>query len=237
MLLTLLASLALTIPTTGEDVVRMMHDRYDGTWYETFTFMQETTYYNADESVNRVETWYESIALPGMLRIDIAPLSDGRGMLFRNDTLYMLQAGAAVNPRAIVHPLLLMGFDVYHIPVQETVSKLTGLGVDLSKVHENTWEGREVWVIGADEGDTTSHQFWIDKERLVFLRQLNGASEVQFNKYERIGQAWVAPEVVFLNNGQMTMLEVYSDMEVDVTLEEGIFDPAALARPGWYAGG
>lgn len=237
MLLTVLASLALTVPTTGEDVVRMMYDRYEGLWYETLTFMQETTYYNPDDSVNRVETWHESIWLPGMLRIDIQPLSDRRGMLFRNDTLHAIQDGQAVNPRPIIHGLLLMGFDVYHIPVEESVAKLQALGVDMSRVHENSWEGRPVWVIGADEGDLTSHQFWIDQERLVFVRQINGANDTRFNRYEPIGDAWIAPEVVFMNGGRMTLLEEYTDMRIGVDLSAGIFDPATLSRPAWYAGG
>ena len=237
MLLTVLASLVLTVPTTGEEVIRMMHDRYDGLWYETLTFVQETTYYNPDGGVNRVEMWNESIRLPGMLRIDIAPLADGRGMLFRNDTLFAIQGGAAANPRALVHPLLLMGFDVYHIPVEESVAKLRSLGVDLTRVHENTWEGRPVWVIGADEGDLTSNQFWIDQERLVFVRQVNGASDTRFNKYEPLGDAWIAPEVVFMNGDQVTLLEEYTDIRIDVSLDDGVFDAARLARPAWYPGG
>jgi hypothetical protein len=234
------AAAAAPLPPTAEDVVRAMHERWAGTWYRTLTFVQKTTTYGPAGNVAGVETWYESMEMPGRLRIDVAPVGEGRVLLFRSDSLYVVQGGqgaAPAPPRPLVHGLLLMGFDVYHQPPEETLAKLAGLGVDLSSVHETTWQDRAVWVIGAAAGDETSNQFWVDRERLVFVRQLNGAREVRFNAYEPLGQAWISPEVAIFNEGRLVTLEEYSDMRVGMTFEDGVFDPARLTRPGWMPSG
>ena len=129
-----------------------------------------------------------------------------------------------------------MGFDIYHQPVEETLGKLAGLGVDVARSHATTWQGRPVWVVGAEEGDMTTHQYWIDQERLVFVRELNGTNEVQFNRYEPIGGGWIAPEVVISRNGVRSVLEEYTEMKVGMSFEAGVFDPVRLVRPGWIGG-
>lgn len=232
-----LSTSAVATPPTANEILQAMHDRHEGSWYETLTFVQKTTNYAPGGEVAGVETWYESLELPGRLRIDVEPLDGGRILLFRNDSLYTWQGAAAQPGRALVHPLLLMGFDVYHLPVAETRARLSELGVDLSKTHETTWQGRSVWVIGADAGDSTSHQFWIDQERLVFVRQLNGQNEVRFNDYQPLGGGWIAPEVLIMRGGRTVTLEEYSDMKVGMDFEEGVFDPARSVRPGWITAG
>jgi hypothetical protein len=224
-------------PETVAEVVEAMVERYVGMWYRDFTFVQTTSYYYDDENVSRTETWYESLRLPGKLRIDVAPVEQGRILMFNDDTFYQFQGGELQGSNPRVHPLLLMGFDIYFMPVDEVLEKLEGLGVDLDEMHESTWQDRPVYVLGAEEGDETSHQFWIDQERLVFVRQINGDSETQFNKYERLGGAWVSPEVVFMDGGKVTLLEEYSDMSIARELDESAFLPEGSVRPSWIPAG
>jgi hypothetical protein len=120
----------------------------------------------------KVETWYEAAELPGKLRIDIAPLEGKNTLLFRNDSLYEFKGGKLAESRPMVHPLMVLGFDVYAQPVDVTVRQLRSLGFDLGKLHESTWQGRPAYVVGAAAGDTVTRQFWIDKERLYFVRMV-----------------------------------------------------------------
>ena len=46
-------------------------------------------------------------------------------------------------------------------------------GFDLSKRHERLYNGRSVIVIGALEGDSTSAQFWLDREHFTVVRIIN----------------------------------------------------------------
>ncbi|MEO8089680.1 MAG: hypothetical protein ABI703_05230 [Gemmatimonadales bacterium] len=222
-------------PRNGEELLTMMRDRYVGKWYRTLTFTQKTTLPDG-----KVETWYEALELPGKLRIDIAPLDSGKTLLFRNDSLYVFDQKALKASQPLVHPLMVLGFDVYQAPVKETAQKLRALKFDLSKLHQTTWRGRPTYVVGAAPGDTTSPQFWIDAERLYFVRSLEPSkkdpaviSETIFDKYVPLAGGWVETEVVFLANGKQQVKEEYSNPKANVKLDPAIFDPSGWKAPGW----
>ncbi len=216
---------------TGEELIQAMRSRYAGKWYKTATFVQKTTNYQPD-GTSKAETWYEAMALPGRLRIDFDPIKDGNGLLFVDDTLNVFKDGKLDKSQPLIHPLMVLGFDVYALPVKDTLDKLKELKFDLSILREDTWQGRPVYVVGAKAGDTHSPQFWIDKEHLYFVRMLKPAGkdgsltqEVQFNKYQRLGGGWMSPEVVFSVNDRRVTLEEYSDIHGDVKLNDELFKP------------
>ena len=220
-------------PRTGQDVVRAMHDRYAGKWYRTLTFLQRNTAYLPGDSVQH-STWFERAAIPGSLRIDFRDgpgLPPDGGLLFAHDSQFVVQGDTLAQATAFIHPLMVLGFDVYAQPVERTIDKLRQLGFDLSAVHEDTWQGRPALVVGANAGDLHSRQFWVDKERLLFVRMLEPGrrdttktSESQFNRYAPFGAGWVSQEVLFLVGGQRRWLEEYSDVRVDDALPPGVFD-------------
>jgi hypothetical protein len=219
---------------TGAEIVTRMRQAYDGKWYRTVTFTQATTKPSGD-----VETWYEAATVPGLLRIDIAPLDSGRALLFRNDSLYQIEHGSVSKVIPFIHPLMTLGFDVYIDPAERTISRLQGLGFDLGKVHEGSWQDRKVWVIGADSAaDTTSKQFWVDQERMLFVRMLDAAPngkliDTRFNGYQALGGGWIETEVLFLVDGQVRGKEEYSDIKTGMTFEAGLFSPAPWQKAGW----
>src|SRR5258707_15369561 len=78
--------------TTTDELVQAMQKKYSKSWYKTATFVQKTT--NIDKDGNKkVETWYEALSVPGSLRIDFTPISDGNGILFTNYQLYTFKSG------------------------------------------------------------------------------------------------------------------------------------------------
>lgn len=216
---------------TSEELLRAMQKRYAGKWYKNVTFTQKTTEYQPD-GTGKSSIWYEAIAVPGKLRIDFDPIKDGNGILFVNDTVYDIKAGKVDKSQPLVHPLLLLGFDAYFLPIEQTMTKLKGLGFDLSVLREDTWQGRPVYVVGAKDGDLHSAQFWIDKENLYFVRMLRPAgkeklktSETQFNKYVKMKDGgWVAAEVIFMVDGKRVADEEYTDIRSNVALDDKLFD-------------
>jgi hypothetical protein len=226
---------AIEPPKDGVELIGRMRERYLGKWYRTLTFVQKTTL--AD---GKIETWYEAVELPGKLRIDIAPLDRKNTLLFRNDSLYEFKGGKLAESRPMIHPLMVLGFDVYAQPVDATVRQLRALGFDLDKLHESTWQGRPAYVVGAAAGDTLTRQFWIDKERLYFVRMVEPGKqdpsarvETRFDKYIPMGQGWLETEVRFLVNGETRMLEEYTEPKAGVELSPAIFDPRRWIPPGW----
>jgi hypothetical protein len=239
MILAVPATQAASLKTT-EELVQAMQQKYAKSWYKTATFVQKTTNYEADGS-KKVSTWYEAMSVPGNLRIDFAPVKDGNGILFTNNTIYSFKDGKVANTRPFVHPLLVLGFDVYRLPLADVMSALKGLKFDLSILREDTWQGKPAYVVGAKAGDLHSAQFWIDKKNLYFVRMLrpsgkDGANtqETQFNKYERLGGGWMSPEVIFMENGKTLTTEEYSEMRADVALDSKLFDPQFWTSVHWH---
>ena len=232
------AAYAAKIKTT-EDLVAAMQKKYAKSWYRTATFVQKTTDYDKDGN-KKVSTWYEALSVPGSLRIDFTPIKEGNGILFTNDNVYSFKDGKVDSSRPYVHPLMILGFDIYKLPPEKVLEVLRGLKFDLTVLREDTWQGRPVYVVGAKPGDLHSPQFWIDQKNLYFVRMLrptekDGAQtqETQFNKYQRLGGGWMAPEVIFKVDDQLRTTEEYSEMRADVTLDSKLFDPQYWTSVHW----
>jgi len=228
-------------PTSGTDVVRAMHDRYASTWYRTLTFSQTTTITLPDGKA-LVQQWLEAGKLPGRLRID-TDTAKGGGVIYARDSLYQFANGKLQAARPEMNDLLILGFDVYTQPVDRTVAILRSRGVDLSKVSKGAFNGRPVFIVGATSGDSTAKQFWVDAERLLFVRLLETANtnagprrlDYRFLNYVARGDAWVAEEVVGLRDGKPSLHEVYANVRVNVPLDDATFDPAQYATfTPWY---
>lgn len=224
---------------TSEDLIQAMQKKYAKSWYKTATFVQKTT--NIDKDGNKkVETWYEAMSLPGSLRIDFTPTKDGNGILFTNSQIYVFKNGKVDSNRPYVHPLMILGFDIYRLPQTDVIEKLKGLKFDLSIFREDTWQGRPAYVVGAKQGDLHSAQFWIDQKNLYFVRMIRPAGkdglqtqETQFNKYQKLGGGWMSPEVIFSVDGKVSTTEEYSELRANVPLDPKLFDPQNFATVHW----
>lgn len=215
----------------GEQLIAAMHKKYEKKWYKTLTFVQKNTQYKPDGTTQN-SIWYEAMNAPGKLRVDFDPLEKGEGIMFADGMQHSFKDGKLARSSPLVHPLMVLGFDVYLQPVEKTVSQLKELKIDLTVLREDTWQDRPVYVVGAKAGDLRSAQFWIDKKNLYFVKMIQPAGknqdhvqETQFNKYQQVkGGGWVSPEVVFLVDGKKSFMEEYSDIQTDVALGANLFD-------------
>lgn len=219
---------------TPRQLIEAMKARYDGQWYETLTFVQETIQYRGGEADTSI--WYEAMALPGKLRIDIAPVDSGNGLLFADDRRYIFRADSLLFQRDEIHPLMVLGFDVYAQDPDVTRAKLDSLGFDLSILHEGEWDYRPAYVVGAPPGDLSTRQFWVDKENLYLVRiiQPDGPGgqnlvEIRFRDYEPLDGGWIAPTVEFYLDGRLAVLEHYNDIVAGPELSSSLFDPGSWA--------
>ena len=226
--------------TSGEQLIEAMQNRYAGRWYRTVTFVQSTTTIAADGKETKA-IWYEAALLPSRLRIDYDPITAGNGALVRADSQFIMQRGTVLRSAARTNDLLLLGFDVYFLDPPFTSAWLRRIGYDLSKIRQDTWQDRPVYVVGATSpADLQSRQFWIDREHLLFLRALiPGASgqvdDIRFGKYEQIGRAWIAPLVEIHRGGKLVFKEEYEHIRIDQPLDVAMFEPASWATARhWY---
>ena len=228
---------------TGAEVVDAMRDRYVGKWYTTLTFKQKTSRLLPSGKWN-VQTWWEAMKIPGRLRIDFDPVRAGNGVLYARDSQFVVQNGRALRGDPGINPLLLLGFDVYAAPVAYTTTRLRREGFDLTRVHETTFQGRPVIVVGARKGDYNRKQFWVDAERMLFVRMLEPTprdttkmQDIRFVNYERLGGGWIAPRVEIWSEGKLVFHEDYEDVKADVELSDNLFVPSRWKTTRhWTAG-
>ena len=227
--------------TSADQLLTAMRDRHASRWYRTITFVQKSTYYRPDGSVSRVETWYEAGAIPGRLRIDIGDPSRGTGVLYRNDSVYSVDRGRIVARQKGRNPLLILGFDAYAQPVARTMEQLRAEGVNMSLLRVDSLAGRRMYVVGAGPRDSTSNQFWIDADRLLFARLIQTdtarrrTQDIRFDKYAAYDSGWVAEEVRVLIGGRLMFHEEYSSVRVNVPLDEQLFIPEQwTTATHWY---
>ena len=217
---------------TGEDVIGAMHDRYAGKWYSTLTFKQKTSRLLPNGKWN-VQTWWVATKLPGRMRIDFDPVRAGNGVLYARDSQFVIQNGRPLRGDPAINPLLLLGFDVHATPAARTMARLRREGFDLTRVHETTFRGDPMIVVGARKGDFNRKQFWIEAERLVFVRMLEPTprdtskmQDIRFVNYERRGGGWIAPRVEIWSEGKLVFYEDYEDVRTDVDLDDALFTPS-----------
>jgi hypothetical protein len=230
-------------PKTGQDLVRQMHARYAGRWYHNVTFVQTTTFPDRP-----AETWYEAGSIPGKLRIDVAPVDSMTALMFVGDSTVVFRGGKRVGARKERNLLMTLGFDVYGQPPETTLAQLEAEGIDLTKVHEDRWNGTRVWVVGAEKGDTATSQFWIEQDRLLFVRLIEARKnpqqpqapvdllDITFEKYQPLGKGWVAPECVIKLNGKEVQREAYRDIRADVPLQADLYDTETYRKAEWIGG-
>ena len=224
---------------TGDGLLRAMHDRYQSSWYKTLTFTQKSTTYKPD-GTSTAETWYEAALLPGKLRIDIGPPSTGNGYVLVDGTATVVKDGKVTGSIPLVNMLLVLGFDVYTQDPETTIKVVKGEGYDLSKCREDTWEGHPAYVVGADKGDLKSKQFWVAKDTLLFVREIEPAhddpkklDDVRFTDYRPLAGAWIAARVEVHTDDKMVFSEDYTDIQANVKLAPGTFDPQQFSTTHW----
>jgi len=222
----------------GEDVLRAMHDRYPA-WYRTITFTQKSTTYKPD-GTSTAETWYEASSIPGKLRIDIGSPSDGNGYVVVDGKVSIIKDNRVVATRDSVNMLLVLGFDVYRQDPETTIKVVKGEGYDLSKLREDTWEGKPVYVVGAEKGDLRSRQFWVEKDTLLFVREIEPArgdtgklNDIRFTRYEPLDGGWVATGVDVYSDGRKVFSEDYADIRANVKIDAALFDPQQFSTTHW----
>jgi outer membrane lipoprotein-sorting protein len=243
---TILISILLTLAVaqaqeirTGDALLRAMHDRYKSSWYETVTFTQKSTTYKED-GTSSAETWYEAAMLPGKLRIDIGPPADGKGFVLVDGNVSIVKDNKVVGSRHSVNMLLVLGFDVYRQDPETTIGVVKGEGYDLTKLHEDTWEGHSAYVVGADKGDLKSKQFWVAKDTLLFVRVIEPArgdatktDDIRFMDYRPLAGAWIAARVEVHSEGKTVFSEDYTDIQANVKLDAAVFDPEKFGSTHW----
>jgi len=231
----LVAILGFSAPknTTSVDVIKKMYNRYNGKWHKTLTFTQTTGRYRND-SLIKSDTWFERIAYPDRLRIDIGGENSGNSMMYKGDSLYIFRSNKLVRTVKDENELIFFLGGMHFKPYEQVVSHFADLHIDLAKGFETTWHGKPVYVLGANGEDEKVNQLWVDKEKLVPVRYFKfeptGKVEMTFEDHIKLNNAWSETNCKFFVNGKLIQTESYKDVKADLPIGDSVFDPKMIGK-------
>jgi len=225
-----------TAINSAAKLIRQMHDRYAGKWYKTLTFQQTNTFYTAGGKEEKSQ-WRQRLSVPGRLRIDFMPLSSKSGLLIQNNRVITFDNGKRVDSRRAIQPVLTLTGDVYAIPASTTLRRLDSLGVDLDKFHEEKWEGKRVYVMGAEAGDLSSNQVWVEADRLLLVRFIQRdkradrsvVTDTRVGDYRDVEGFPIPFEFTSYRDGKVFFKEQYENLKVNEPIPAEVFDATKWA--------
>ncbi|MDR2410053.1 MAG: hypothetical protein LBE13_18355 [Bacteroidales bacterium] len=207
-----------------ESLMKEISARYNGKWFTHLTFSQTVDTYENGLLVktDTVEVWDEEYYFPSNLVIYETPGDTSNRYICRNDSLFIYKDGILTHEEeGVTHDGVILSMDIYNMTYDEIMMRLGDLKYDISKFHETTYKGRKVYVMGAEQGDTTSYQAWFDAEHLYLIRFIKpvegGVREVELLDYIQIGESWIEQEYVFKRNGELYMKEKYFNIKIVAT--------------------
>lgn len=222
---------------SGTDILKKMHDRYHGKWYQNFTFDQDTKMY-INDSLKKTEVWHEAIKFPDKFRIDMGAIDSGNAIIFKGDSVYQFHHFNLRSVKFTENDLLFLLGGMYYNSFEKVMEKMKNFGYDLSKGHTDFWKGKPVFVIGAGKGELNTNQLWVDQEKLFIVRMINfhnkDKEESLFEDHVPIEHGFTETTCIFYINGKLIQYENYHNCKTDLMLNEQIFEPSVFGKYYWF---
>jgi hypothetical protein len=214
-------------------LLQKMYDRYHNKWHSSLSFNQTTERYKND-SLIKADIWYERIAYPDMLRIDIGSLNSGNGIIFRKDSTYVFNNNKITRSIKNENELIFFLGGLYFVPFDDVLAHFKALNYDLSKFHASTWKGHAVYVIGADKDDEKVNQLWVDQDKLIPVRFIKyddkSKEEGLFEQHIALKNAWSETKCTFYINDKLLQVEKYHNVVPGGLIDKSIFDPGMIGK-------
>jgi hypothetical protein len=198
-----------------ESLMKEISSRYYGKWFTHVKFSQTTDSYENDSLV-KSEIWDEEYHFPANLIIYMTPGDTSNRYICRNDSVLIYENDTLTHEEKATHDAIILSMDIYNMTFPEIMNRLGDLQYDISKFYETTYNGRKVYVMGVDKGDTSSYQAWFDAEHLYLIKLIKpieeGVREVELRNYIQLEKGWIEQEYLFKRNGKVYKHEKYFDI-------------------------
>lgn len=183
----------------------------------------------ADSTVERSAT--AIIGFPGRYRLANLPSSRRSGVVRDRERLAVFESGRRVASSSRIDVAQLLAYDVFAQRIDSTIQWLDLARVRLGVARRDRWEGRDVWVVGAAEGDAISTQFWVDEDRWRVLRVIQRDPrrpteilDVRYREFENVMRVPVPTLIDIYRNGRHAQTHTISDIIANPKLPSRVFD-------------
>jgi hypothetical protein len=201
-----------------ETLMKELSARYYGKWFTQLKWSQTADSYEND-SVVKSEIWDEEYRFPSNLVIYMTPGDTSNRYVCRNDSVFIYKNDTLTIAKKTTHDVIILSMDIFNMTYGDIMKRWGDLTYDPGKFYEGDYNGRKIYVIGADKGDTSSNQVWFDAEHLYFIKMIknteDGLKEETLSDYIRLeNKGWIEREVEFKLNGKVYMKEKYFNITV-----------------------
>jgi hypothetical protein len=215
--------------SSSQMLIEEMISKYDGQWFKEISFEQTTSFYK-DGEIFKTESWYETYQYPSKLLIEYDKFGSGSGQLYRNDSIYLFTNHKLDTVYPLVHSLVVLTMDLYHLEKEYATKRIDNMGFDLSKFRIDEFNNKPVYVVGSSNEKDTSNQFWVDKEKLVVVKMITNTSRgvqvVELDDYRELnGSGLIEQQVRFYINDELYMTEKYYNIEIPENNIDTYFEP------------
>jgi hypothetical protein len=216
-------------PRNGLEVVGAMRRAHPAGSLKSMAFTVTISEPRADTTIERSASGI--VGLPGRYRLVQQPSSRRSGIVRDRERLAVFEGGKRVGFSSRVDVAQLLAYDVFAQRIDSTIQWLDIARVRLGIARRDRWDGRDVWVVGAAEGDTTSTQFWVDEDRWRVLRVIqrdprrpNDLLDVRYREFDSVMRVPVPRQIDIYRNGRHTQTQRVTDIVANPKLPSRAFD-------------
>ncbi|MEW6455573.1 MAG: beta-propeller fold lactonase family protein [Acidobacteriota bacterium] len=164
---------------------------------------------------------------------------EGKASIWK-DGILMSEKEARRGVPEVDQNLQYLPFTLYSSTFEQFLHQLTGdiegkgqdhrLSVAADVMHTKKVDGREVYVIGASEGGTTSTQIWLDKQSLLITYLLESIPfarlqrEIRFSDYRKVDGKFMIPfKAEVYVNGKLESRREIKEAKFNIGLKDDLF--------------
>jgi hypothetical protein len=157
------------------------------------------------------------------------PASTRAGYIRNRQRLSVFNRGRRVATSNRVDLATLVTYDIFAQSIDTTIMWLDSARIRYALLRRDFWEGRPVWVVGAERGDDTSPQFWVDAERWRVVRVIQQdtkkrVADARFGDYTELLDVPVPQRIVLYVDGELVQEQRIANLAVNPALPARTFD-------------
>ena len=218
-------------PRNGLEVIGAMRFAHPSRDLHSLAFTVTATW--EGEAARRAARARAHARLPGMFRQTSLP-SRQSGFVRDRQRLAVFERGRRVAAVSRVDLATLLAYDVFAQSIDSTIMWLDSARVRYGVTRRDELDGRDVWVVGAADGDMTSPQFWVDAEQWRVVRVIqrdprgrNGVIDVRFTEFVDVRAIPVPVRSVTYRAGEPALTQQYSQLAVNPVIPRSAFNLGA----------
>jgi hypothetical protein len=240
LLVVMVGSVAYAQKITGSQVLDIMYNRHAGKWYKNMGVVKDVDIIENGKT-RPGGSWLMAMEFPGKFRMDIGDPATKTTILLSNKILYKWQDGKKTYENQDRSSLLFLTGGMYWYKRKEIPGKLVEYNIDPTKAYQTTYNGKAVYVLGAENAKDKLSQLWIEKDRLILLRIIEydgmfNKIETRYEGHKKYGNYWIESKVSYLQGDKVLQVEKYKgDVLINMKLDPMLFDPQQLHNARhWY---